>query len=42
MESKGATSLTAVATEQNGNSDRPLRNRGTNDETKPIIPADRQ
>jgi hypothetical protein len=42
MESKGATSLAAVATEQNGNRDRPLSKRGPNDETKPIIPAGRQ
>jgi hypothetical protein len=40
--SKGATSLAAVATEQNGNGDRPLSKRGPNDETQPIIPADRQ
>jgi hypothetical protein len=42
MESKGATSLAAVATEQNGNGDRPLSKRGPNDETKPIIAAGRQ
>ena len=42
MESKGATSLAAVATEQNGNGDRPLSKRGPNDETKPIIPSGRQ
>jgi hypothetical protein len=42
VESKGATSLAAVTTEQNGNGDRPLSKRGPNDETKPIIPAGRQ
>ena len=42
MEGKGATSLAAVATEQNDNRDRPLSKRGPNDETKPIIPAGRQ
>jgi hypothetical protein len=39
MESKGATSLAAVATEQNGNGDRPLSKRGPKDETKPISAA---
>ena len=42
MESKGATSLAAVATELNGNRDRPLSKQGPNDETKPIGAADRQ
>jgi hypothetical protein len=39
---ENATSLAAVATEQNGNGDRPLSKRGPNDETKPIGAADRQ